>query len=98
MVKKSHGYRARTRALMSKRVRTRGLVPPNRVLVDFEKGQRVDIVIDPGFHKGMPHRRYQGRTGVVKEMRGRAVVVDVSLGKAMKTLIIRPEHLQVSKG
>jgi large subunit ribosomal protein L21e len=68
------------------------------VLVDFKEGQRVDIVIDPGFHKGMPHRRYQGRTGVVKEMRGRAVVVDVSLGKAMKTLIIRPEHLQVSKG
>ncbi len=98
MVKKSHGFRARTRSLMSKRVRTRGLAPPNRVLVTFEKGQRVDIVINPSFHKGMPHRRYQGRTGVVKEMRGRAVVVDVSLGKAMKTLMIRPEHLQVSKG
>ncbi|MHA1587242.1 MAG: 50S ribosomal protein L21e, partial [Candidatus Thorarchaeota archaeon] len=56
MVKKSHGFRARTRALMSKRVRTRGLAPPNRVLVIFEKGQRVDIVINPSFHKGMPHR------------------------------------------
>jgi len=67
------------------------------VLIDYEVGQRVDIVIDPGFHKGMPHRRYQGRTGVITHLRGRALVVNVSLGKAMKTLIIRREHLQPSK-
>jgi len=97
MVKKSPGFRARTRSLMSKRVRTRGLSSPSKVLIDYEVGQRVDIVIDPGFHKGMPHRRYQGRTGVVTALRGRAIVVDVSLGKTMKTLIIRREHLQPSK-
>ncbi len=98
MVKKSHGFRARTRSLMSKRVRTRGLSSPSKVLIDYEVGQRVDIVIDPGFHKGMPHRRYQGRTGVITHLRGRALVVNVSLGKAMKTLIIRREHLQPSRG
>jgi len=97
MVKKSHGFRARTRSLMSKRVRTRGLGSPSKVLIDYKVGQRVDIVIDPGFHKGMPHRRYQGRTGVITHLRGRALVIDVSLGKAMKTLIIRREHLQPSK-
>ena len=67
------------------------------MLVNFEVGQRVDIVINPSFHKGMPHRRYQGRTGVVTGQRGRAILVDVKLGKAMKSLIIRPEHLQISK-
>ncbi|MHA2222158.1 MAG: 50S ribosomal protein L21e, partial [Candidatus Thorarchaeota archaeon] len=82
MVKKSHGFRARTRSLMSKRVRTRGLSSPSKVLINYEVGMRVDIVIDPGFQKGMPHRRYQGKTGVVTELRGRAVVVDVGLGKA----------------
>jgi len=98
MVKKSHGYRARTRNLMSKRIRQKGLSSPSKVLIDYEVGQRVDIVIDPGFHKGMPHRRYHGRTGVATAMRGRAVIVDVSLGKATKTLIIRREHLQPSRG
>ncbi len=98
MVKKSHGFRARTRSLMSKKVRKRGISPLSSVLVDYEVGQRVDIVINPSVHKGMPHRRYHGRTGVVKDLRGRAVVVDVGLGKAMKTLIIRPEHLKISKG
>ena len=98
MVKKSHGYRARTRNLMSKRIRQKGLSSPSKVLTDYEVGQRVDIVIDSGFHKGMPHRRYHGRTGVATAMRGRAVVVDVNLGKATKTLIIRREHLQPSRG
>ncbi|TFG31894.1 50S ribosomal protein L21e [Candidatus Thorarchaeota archaeon] len=98
MVKKSHGFRARTRGLMSKRNRQKGLTSPSKVLIDYDVGQRVDIVIDPGFHKGMPHRRYQGRTGVVAALRGRAIVVEVSLGNAIKTLIIRPEHLQPSRG
>ena len=98
MVKKSHGFRARTRSLMSKRTRQRGLGSTNIVLVAYEVGQKVDVVIDPGFHKGMPHRRYHGRTGVVTGLRGRAVVVDVGLGKATKTLIIRPEHLRPSRG
>jgi len=98
MVKKSHGYRARTRALMSKDIRARGLGSTSRVLINYEVGQRVDVVINPGFHKGMPHRRYHGRTGIVKGLRGRAVVVDVGLGEATKTLIIRREHLQPSRG
>lgn len=98
MVKKSHGYRARTRSLMTKRVREKGLSSPNKTLIEYEVGQRVDIVIDSAFHKGMPHRRYQGKTGVVTGTRGRAVLVDVGLGKATKSLIIRPEHLQASRG
>ena len=97
MVKKSHGYRARTRSLMSKNVRTRGIDPLGKMLADFEVGQRVDIVINPSFHKGMPHKRYHGRTGIVTGQRGRAILVDVKLGNATKSLIIRPEHLQLSK-
>jgi large subunit ribosomal protein L21e len=98
MVKKSHGYRSRTRGLMSKRIREKGLSSPTKVLVDYEVGQRVDIVIDPAFHKGMPHKRYHGKTGIATGIRGRAVLVDVGLGKATKSLIIRREHLRVSRG
>jgi len=97
MVKKSHGYRARTRSLMSKRPRNRGISPLGSMLIEYQEGQRVNIVIDPSMHKGMPHRRYQGRTGIVKGMRGRGVIVEVSLGKATKTLIVRPEHLRPNK-
>ena len=98
MVKKSHGYRARTRALMSKNVRTRGMAPLSSILTEYDVGQRVNIVINPSVHKGMPHRRYQGRTGVISSKRGRAVIVDVPFGKAMRTLIVRPEHIRPSRG
>lgn len=97
MVKKSHGYRTRTRGLMSKRIRQKGIISPNKILTDYEEGQRVDIVIDSGFHKGMPHKRYHGRTGVVTGLRGRAVLVDVGLGKSMRSLIVRREHLRPSR-
>jgi large subunit ribosomal protein L21e len=79
-------------------VRTRGISSLSRLLVDYEVGQRVDIVINPSVHKGMPHRRYHGRTGVVTGKRGRGIIVDVKLGKMMRTLIIRPDHLQPSRG
>ncbi|MFW9918672.1 MAG: 50S ribosomal protein L21e [Candidatus Thorarchaeota archaeon] len=98
MVKNSHGFRARTRNLMSKRIRNKGLNSLSAVLIDYEEGDRVNIVIDSAVHKGMPHKRYHGRTGVVSGRRGRALLVDVSLGKAVKSLIIRPEHLRPVKG
>ena len=98
MVKKSHGYRARTRSLMSKKVREKGLSPLSSILSEYPVGQRVDVIINPSFHKGMPHRRYHGRTGVVKGLRGRAVLIEITLWKAKKELIVRPEHLQISKG
>ncbi|RDE14191.1 MAG: 50S ribosomal protein L21e [Candidatus Thorarchaeota archaeon] len=97
MVKKSHGYRVRTRGLMTKRVREKGVSSPDNVLVQYEPGQRVNIVIDSAFHKGMPHKRYQGKTGIATGVRGRAVLVDVDIGKAKRSLIIRPEHLRVNK-
>ena len=97
MVKNSHGFRARTRNLMSKRIRKKGLNSLSTVLIDYKEGDRVNIVIDSAVHKGMPHRRYHGRTGVITGERGRAFLVDVNLGKATKTLIIRPEHLRPVK-
>ncbi len=52
------------------------------------------VKIDPSVHKGMPHRRYHGRIGIVANKRGRAYVVNVTQGKAVKELIVRPEHLK----
>ncbi len=98
MVTKSHGFRARTRKLLRKKPRRRGISPLSSVLRDYQVGQRVDIIIDPSFHKGMPHKRYHGRTGVVVGKRGRAILVEVTLGKALRTLIVRPEHLRPSRG
>jgi len=41
----------------------------------------------------MPHRRYQGKTGVILGVRGKSYEVKVKLGDKEKILVIRPEHL-----
>ena len=97
-MKHSLGYRNRTRSLLSKKTREKGLSPVNRVLMDYAEGDRVVIKIDPSTVKGMPHRRFQGKTGSVIEKRGRAYVVNVMMGGYEKTVIVRPEHIFLLEG
>ncbi|WP_440060274.1 50S ribosomal protein L21e [Thermogladius sp. 4427co] len=94
MVKAPKGYRHRTRKLLTKSIRERGAVPPlSRLLIEYKEGDVVHIDINPSVHKGMPHRRYQGKTGVVIGRRGRALIVKVRLGDKDKILFVRPEHV-----
>lgn len=91
---KSKGYRAKTRSLLRKRPRERGTTGLSKILHEYKPGEKVVVKIDPSVHKGMPHRRYHGRIGIVANKRGRAYVVNVTQGKAVKELIVRPEHLK----
>jgi len=86
---KSHGYRRRTRSLL-KSSEKRGLTS---LLREYEPNDRVVIKIDPSQVKGMPHRRFNGLVGVVKEVDRRVVTLDVPVGDKVKTLIARKEHV-----
>ncbi len=94
MVKASKGYRRRTRSVMRKRARERGLSPITKMFQTFEVGQKVSVNLDPSLHKGQPHVRFQGRTGTVTGMQGKAYLLDVRMGGKMKQIIVRPEHLR----
>lgn len=93
-MKKSKGFRARTRRLLKKRPRERGKISLSKLLHQYKHGNRVVIKIEPSVQKGMPHRRYHGKVGTVIEKRGRSYVVSVTQGKALKEIIVRPEHLE----
>jgi len=92
-VRKSRGYRAKTRTLLKLNPRERGKTTLSKVLYNYEEGDKVVVKINPSVHKGMPHRRFHGRVGVVVTKRGRSYVVHVSQGDATKEVIVRPEHL-----
>lgn len=96
MVQSSRGLRRKTRNILRKTPRTRGMTPITHEFQIFEVGEKVNVVIDPGVHKGMPHFRFQGKTGVVTGTQGRAYVVALFDGNKPKTVISRPEHLQKS--
>ena len=91
------GYRNKTRSRHRKKVRDRGLGSIEKYLDEYEINDKVDIITDSSQHKrGMPHRRYDGRTGVIVGIRGRCYEVEVKLGKAKKMLIIGKEHLRLN--
>ncbi len=70
-------------------------MPPLSLLMhEYRPGDRVYIIINPSVMKGMPHRRYHGKTGVVVGKRGKCYIVEVKVGGKTKTLIVRPEHLR----
>jgi large subunit ribosomal protein L21e len=94
VAKRSKGYRSRSRGKLTKHVRERGPPPVSRTIQGFEPGEKVVIILDPSVVKGLPHPRYHGRIGVVREKRGRAYLVEVRDGKSIKNIISRPEHLR----
>ena len=94
MVKASKGTRTKTRSLLRKKPRDRGLSPITMGLQTFEAGEKVNIIIDPSVHNGMPFSRFHGLTGVVVGQRGDAFEVNVMSGNKMKMVVARPEHLR----
>jgi large subunit ribosomal protein L21e len=91
---KARGYRRKTRSLLRRRVRERGKTGLSKMLREYKSGDRVVVKLDPSIHKGMPHRRFHGRVGVIENKRGQAYVVNVTQCKAVKDIIVRPEHLE----
>jgi len=94
MGRRAKGYRHKTRSLLSRKPREHGKTGLSKILHSYVEGEKVFVKIDPSVHKGMPHRRYQGKVGVIVQKKGRSYVVNVTQGDAVKEIIIRPEHLE----
>ena len=96
-MKKSKGQRQGTRFIASRSKTERSRLNIARVIHQYEEGDSVSIVIDGGQQKGMPNRRFQGRTGVICGKQGSAWVVSVKDGNKTKTVVARPEHLRARR-
>ncbi len=87
---RSRGFRRKTRQLLT-RDSIRGL---SYLLHEYRIGDKVVIDIDPREHKGMPHRRFQGKVGIVEAIGRRAIRVRVRIGEKDKLVIARLAHLK----
>ena len=93
-MKRSKGYRSKTRRLLRKRPRERGTRPLSPLLRKHEPGETILIRIEPSEAKGQPHRRYHGKYGTVQEKRGRAYVIAVEDGGKTRQIIALPDHIR----
>lgn len=98
---KSFGYRQGTRDAFSKHYKTNGRVSLTPFLVNYKAGDCVDIVVDGAEHRGMPHKNYNGKTGVVFTVTPRAVGVEVTKPVRncilRKRIYVRVEHVRPSR-
>ena len=94
MVKASKGFRVKTRHTLRVSPRNKGLPQVTISLRQFAVGEMASIKLDGRIQHGMPHPRYQGKTGLVIGRQGRAFLVEIVEGKKKKTLLVGPEHLQ----
>jgi large subunit ribosomal protein L21e len=94
MPKMSHGKKANTRKLLTKKKSERNVNMVSRLLQEFQDGASVSIIIEPSVESGMPFRRFNGLQGTVTGRQGRCYLVDVKCGSKVKTVLANPAHLK----
>ena len=95
------GLRSRTRHMFTRGFRNHGYIPLTTYLRNFKIGDFVDIKVNAAIHKGMPHKWYQGKTGVVWNVTKRAIGVEINKrvgGRILaKRIHVRVEHVKPSR-
>jgi len=90
----SFGYRAHTRHLFARDFGSRGNIPLSTYLHVYKVGDLVDIKGNGAQQKGLPHKYYHGKTGVVWNVTPRAIGIQVN--KLHRNRIIRKKiHVRV---
>lgn len=73
----------------------------SQYLMKIQVGDYVDIFANPSIHKGMPHKGYHGRTGIIFNVTKTSVGVRVNKlvnGRIIeKRIHVRIEHVRKSK-
>ncbi|KAI8615243.1 ribosomal protein L21e-domain-containing protein [Chytriomyces sp. MP71] len=97
----SFGLRARTRHLFSRDFRTKGPIKLSTYLVNYKVGDIVDIKANGAIQKGMPHKFYHGKTGIVYNVTKSSVgvIINKQVGNRYieKRVNLRVEHVKHSK-
>lgn len=66
----------------------------SRLMYEYKEGDLVAIDICPNYISTAPHRRYQGKVGVVVGRRGRAYLVKIKVGGKEKLIITTKDHIR----
>jgi large subunit ribosomal protein L21e len=91
----SQGTRRKSRSILTKRNVCRGL---SYLLTEYKVGEKVIVDIDPSEHTTTPHRRFQGKIGVILAVGRRTLKVKVGVGEKNKILQTKFNHIKPFTG
>ncbi|XP_062577490.1 large ribosomal subunit protein eL21-like [Saccostrea cucullata] len=86
------GYRRGTRYMFSRPFKKSGVIPLSTYMVNYKRGDIVDVKGHGAVQKGMPHKFYHGKTGRVFNVTKHAV--GVIINKRVRERII-PKRINV---
>jgi len=79
-----------------KNVETRGKLKLSQYFQELKEGDKVSVIREHSLNPAFPER-IQGKTGIIKGMRGKAYIVELKDGNMTKHYIIKPAHLKKLK-
>ena len=82
--------------MLKKKIREKGKLRLSRFFQKLKEGDNVAVVIEKSLKLNFP-KRLQGRSGKIKEKRGRSYVVLIKDQAKEKEFIIAPIHLKKLK-
>ena len=88
------GLRGKSRYKLRKGIREKGKMSITRFMQEFEAGQKVHLNLEPSYHKGIFHVRFQGKTGTIKAARGKCYEVLINDEGKEKMILVHPVHLK----
>ncbi len=97
MVKKTGGFRRKTRQKLKKTLRQKGKISLSKYFQEFNEGDMVCLHYEPAVQGGMYHPMFHGKMGMISGKRGSNYFVLIQDGDKMKKLIVHPVHLIKAK-
>lgn len=88
------GFRRKTRRKFRKDVRERGKISITRFLQTFNDNDKIQLIAEPAFQKGMYFPRFHGKAGIIKHKKGSCYEVHIMDGGKHKKLIVHPVHMK----
>ncbi|KAK6454458.1 ribosomal protein L21e-domain-containing protein [Scheffersomyces xylosifermentans] len=97
---KSHGLRSRTRYAFQRDFKKHGTIALSTYLKTYKVGDIVDIKANGAVQKGMPHKFYHGKTGIIYNVTKSSVgvIINKVVGNRYieKRVNLRVEHIKHS--
>ena len=88
------GFRRKTRRKLSKNIRQKGKLSIRKFFQKFVDGDRVCLVAEPSYQKGMYFPRFHGKSGVIDGKQGSSYYVKIKDGNKLKRVLTHPVHLK----
>jgi large subunit ribosomal protein L21e len=94
MPERKGGNRRKTKSKFTKELRQKGKISLTKFFQEFKVGQKVVLLVESGYQRGMYHRKFYSKDGIVSGKQGKCYLVDIVDGRVAKTVIVHPVHVK----